>query len=48
MGPKDNVELKSKVGNSQMFKVYTAANKFIAVYKYDEAEDIFKCEKMFL
>ena len=48
MAQKDNVELKSKVGNSQMFKVYTAANKFIAVYKYDEAEDIFKCEKMFL
>ena len=48
MAQKDKVELKSKVGNSQMFKVYTAANKFIAVYKYDEAEDIFKCEKMFL
>ena len=48
MTEKDIVELKSKVNDMQMFKVYTSANKFIAVYKYDAGEDIFKCEKMFL
>ena len=31
-----------------MFKVYTADNQFMAVYKYDALEDIFKCEKMFI
>ncbi|MBP5528941.1 MAG: tRNA pseudouridine(55) synthase, partial [Lachnospiraceae bacterium] len=48
MTGKETVELSSKVNDMQMFKVYTSVNKFIAVYKYDAGEDIFKCEKMFL
>lgn len=45
---KDDADINSNVSDSQMFKVYTADNKFMAVYKYDALEDIFKCEKMFL
>lgn len=41
-------DLKPTACDLQMFKVYTAENRFIAVYKYDERKDIFKCEKMFL
>ena len=41
-------DLRSEIDDSQMFKVYTSENKFIAVYKYDAGEDIFRCEKMFL
>ena len=37
-----------KPGDWEMFKVYTFNNSFMAVYKYDPANQIFKCEKMFL
>ena len=46
--PKTECELKSRVSDSESFKVYTSTNKFIAVYKYDSKKDIFSCEKMFL
>lgn len=41
-------DLKSCVCDPEMFKVYTALNKFLAVYRYNPPKDIFKCEKMFL
>ena len=44
----DSEGIKKSAEDSEMFKVYTSDNVFIAVYKYDVQNDIFKCEKMFL
>ncbi len=44
-----NIEdIKENNGEFEMFKVYTSENYFMAVYRYDAENDIFKCEKMFL
>ena len=44
-----NIEdIKENIGEFEMFKVYTSENYFMAVYRYDAENDIFKCEKMFL
>lgn len=44
-----NIEdIKEDNGGFEMFKVYTSENYFMAVYRYDAENDIFKCEKMFL
>ncbi len=44
-----NIEdIKDNNGEFEMFKVYTSENYFMAVYRYDAENDIFKCEKMFL
>lgn len=44
----DSEDIKKSAEDSEMFKVYTSDNVFMAVYKYDVQNDIFKCEKMFL
>ena len=44
----DSEDIKKSAEDSETFKVYTFNNSFMAVYKYDSANQIFKCEKMFL